>query len=223
MILVVADHASAHVPDDIDLGIDPALLATHIAVDIGVADVAAAWGWPAHLGEVSRLVVDCNRDGHEPAAIPIASDGHAIPGNALSHDAREARLARWFAPYHARLAERVAAERPALIVSLHSFTPRLESDPAPRPWEVGVLYNRDDRAARLALPMLAAASIVVGDQQPYSGRLLNATMNRHAEANGIAYLGLEVRQDLIGTPAGAARWAERLRPVIEAVHDAFIG
>ena len=36
-ILLIADHASAFVPDDIDLGIDPALLANHIAIDIGVA------------------------------------------------------------------------------------------------------------------------------------------------------------------------------------------
>ena len=41
-------------------------------------------------------------------------------------------------------------------------------------------------------------------------------MNRHAEANGIAYLGLEVRQDLIGEPAGVAHWAGVLARVIEA-------
>ena len=40
-ILVVSDHASNRVPDDIDLGIDPALLSEHIAVDLGVAEVGA--------------------------------------------------------------------------------------------------------------------------------------------------------------------------------------
>ena len=35
-ILVVSDHASNHVPDDISLGIDPALLNEHMALDIGV-------------------------------------------------------------------------------------------------------------------------------------------------------------------------------------------
>ena len=40
-ILVVSDHASNRVPDDVDLGIDPALLSQHIAVDIGVAAVGA--------------------------------------------------------------------------------------------------------------------------------------------------------------------------------------
>ena len=50
----------------------------------------------------------------------------------------------------------------------------------------------------------------VGDQLPYSGKLLNATMNRHAEANGIAYIGIEMRQDLARDEAGQTLFAERL-------------
>ena len=107
---------------------------------------------------------------------------------------------------------------PALIVSLHSFTPSLRSRPdEARPWQVGVLYNRDDRAARLAIPLLVAEGLVVGDQQPYSGTLLNATMNRHAEAKGHPYLGIEVRQDQIADAAGQAAWAGRLARIANAV------
>jgi predicted N-formylglutamate amidohydrolase len=75
---------------------------------------------------------------------------------------------------------------------------------------VGVLYNRDERAARVAIPLLEAEGLIVGDQQPYSGKLLNATMNRHAEAEGRAYLGIEIRQDQIADAAGQAVWAARL-------------
>ena len=39
-ILIVGDHASNHVPQGIDLAIDPALLNQHIALDIGVMGVA---------------------------------------------------------------------------------------------------------------------------------------------------------------------------------------
>lgn len=215
-ILLVGDHASAHVPDDIDLGIDPALLAEHIAIDIGVAEVAALLVDSgavdaAILGGVSRLVVDCNRDEDAPGTIPISSDGHAIPGNALSHDAREARLARFFRPYHAHIEATIAAHRPAMILSLHSFTPSLASDPdQARPWQVGVLYNADDRLAGPAIAALAAEGLIVGDQLPYSGKLHNATMNRHAEANAIPYVGIEMRQDLVGDAAGQALFAERL-------------
>ena len=121
--------------------------------------------------------------------------------------------------YHDALASRIANEQPALLLSLHSFTPRLQSG-EPRPWEVGVLYNNDERAARIALPLIGAAGVITGDQQPYSGKLLNATMNRHGEGTGTPYLGLEVRQNLIDTPAGVVRWAAILRPVIDACAQA---
>ena len=215
-ILLIADHASNLVPDDIDLGIDPALLTNHIAIDIGVVEVAALLVDSgavdaAILGGVSRLVVDCNRDENAPGVLPIASDGHAIPGNALDDDAREARLARFFRPYHAHIAETIAAHRPAMILSLHSFTPSLAAHPEQaRPWHVGVLYNEDDRLAAAAIAALEAENMIVGDQQPYSGKLLNATMNRHAEANDIPYVGIEMRQDLVGDPARQTVFAERL-------------
>lgn len=215
-ILLIGDHASAHVPDDIDLGIDPALLSNHIAIDIGVAEVAALLVErgavdAAILGGVSRLVVDCNRDEDAPGVLPIASDGHAVPGNALDDAAREARLARFFRPYHDHIAATVAAHRPAMILSLHSFTPSLAAHPdQARPWHVGVLYNDDDRLAPAAIAALAAEGMIVGDQQPYSGKLLNATMNRHAEANAIPYIGIEMRQDLVSDAEGQALFAERL-------------
>jgi len=214
-IVVVADHAANHVPDDIELGIDPALLDQHIAVDIGVNAVAellaARPGIAAHCAIYSRLVCDLNREEHSAGMFPIASDGHAIPGNMMGESARAARLDRFYRPYHDALARLLDDVPPALILSLHSFTPRLASDNAQaRPWQVGVLYNADDRAARLALPLLAADGLVVGDQQPYSGKLLNATMNRHAEAEGRPYLGIEIRQDQIADRAGQTQWAVRL-------------
>lgn len=220
-VLVVSDHASNHVPADIDLGIAPELLGQHIAVDIGVAEVGALMaqrpGIAAFQGNVSRLVCDFNRDEHLPTVVPIASDGHAIPGNALDHAGHEARLARFFRPYHEALADLLAETPQALILSLHSFTPQLASSDEPRPWHVGVLYNDDDRAARIALPMLEAEGLCVGDQQPYSGRLLNATMNRHAEADGRPYLGIEIRQDLVGSDRGQQEWADRLARIANQV------
>jgi predicted N-formylglutamate amidohydrolase len=214
-ILIVSDHASNRVPADIDLGIDPALLEEHVATDIGVAAVAElmarAPGTAAFLGNVSRLVCDFNRDEDSPALIPHASDGHDIPGNLFDVAGREERIERYFRPYHDALASLLHDAPPALVLSLHSFTPSLRSRPQEqRPWQVGVLYNRDERAARLTMPLLEADGLIVGDQQPYSGTLLNATMNRHAEARGLPYVGIEVRQDLIANTAGQAEWAQRL-------------
>ena len=221
-VLVVSDHASGHVPPDIDLGIDPALLTQHIALDIGVAEVGALMarrpGTAAFQATASRLVCDCNREEHAPGMIPIASDGHAIPGNAIDHAGHLARVARFHHPYHAALADLLDSVPQSLILSLHSFTPQLLSHPDDlRPWQVGVLYNQDERAARLAIPMLEADGLIVGDQKPYSGHLLNYTMNRHAESDGRPYLGIEVRQDEISSADGQALWATRLARICHEI------
>ena len=226
-MLLIADHASNRVPDDIALGVPAERMREHVAVDIGVDPLAralcAALGCPGLLAGVSRLVIDLNREEDAPGLIPAASDGHPIPGNvALDAAGRAARVARFWRPYHDGIAARIAADRPRLLISLHSFTPRLASAPAEqRPWQIGVLYNDDERAARIAIPLLEQAGIVTGDNLPYSGKVLNATMNRHAEANGIAYLGLEVRQDLIGEGAGVAHWCDLLAPIIRATAGAL--
>ncbi|WP_298396697.1 N-formylglutamate amidohydrolase [Sphingobium sp.] len=216
-LLIIADHASAHVPDDIDLGIDPALLQEHIAIDIGVAEVsgllAAQLGCSAILGGVSRLVIDLNREEDAPGLLPVMSDGHAIPGN-RGVDLAD-RMLRFHHPYHHQVAALLERMSSPFILSVHSFTPQLASDPGQqRPWDIGILYNQDDRAARIAIPLLEVAGLRVGDQLPYSGQLLNATMNRHAEANGIPYLGIEMRQDLVGDAAGQKRFADILGPIV---------
>lgn len=216
-LLIIADHASNEVPEGIDLGVGPDVMAQHVAIDIGVADVTrqlcAKLGCGAVLARVSRLVIDFNREDDAPGLIPLVSDGIAIPGN-QSVDPEE-RLAAYYRPYHDAIARTLDAMAQPFILSLHSFTPHLATRPdEARPWDIGILYNRDDRAAQLAIPMLAAAGLKVGDQHPYSGTLLNATMNRHAEAVGRPYLGVEMRQDHVSDAPGVARIAEILAPVI---------
>ncbi len=223
-ILILSDHASSHVPPDIDLGIAPDLLRQHIGVDIGVAELsellARGLGGTAILGGVSRLVIDLNREPDAPGLLPVMSDGHPIPGN---RDADLAdRMRRFHHPYHAKIAALLEGMTSPFIVSVHSFTPQLATRPdEERPWDIGILYNQDDRAARIALPRLEAAGLRVGDQQPYSGVQLNATMNRHAEANGIAYLGMELRQDLVADASGQNRFFEILMPIIELCRNSL--
>ncbi|AKM07423.1 N-formylglutamate amidohydrolase [Pelagerythrobacter marensis] len=208
-IVCVVDHASNHVPPGIELGIAPELLDKHIAVDIGVEGVAERMARrhaiPAHIATVSRLVCDLHREEDSPAVVPETSDGHLIPGN-IGADV-ERRLSLFHRPYHAALADWLDAARPELVIALHSFTPTLESGGDDRPWEVALLYNQDDRAARHAIRLFAEEGLTVGDNQPYSGKQLNATMDRHAEAHGRPYLTIEVRQDMIARKADQARWA----------------
>ena len=218
-IVSVVDHASNEVPPEIELGVPREVLAKHVAWDIGAAGVAERMarrhGIAAHLACVSRLVIDFHREEDSPALIPETTDGHLVPGN-IGAD-RERRLAAYHRPYHAALAEWLDAAEPQLILSIHSFTPSLESNPSTRPWEVGLLYNEDDRAARRAIELFRAQGFTVGDNQPYSGRDLNATMNRHAEAHGRPYCAIEIRNDLIAHEGGQARWAALVADIANRV------
>lgn len=202
-LLLIGDHASNTVPPGVELDVPDGLMNEHVAIDIGVDPLGralcAALGCPGILGGVSRLVIDLNREEDADGLIVAATDGHEVPGNiVLDPAARRGRIDRYWRPYHDHVAHLIAENVPKLLISLHSFTPALRFGGSARPWQVGVLYNQDEQAPRVAIPLLERAGVVTGDNQPYSGKLLNATMNRHAENNGIAYLGLEVRQDLIG-------------------------
>jgi len=223
-ILIVADHASNHVPDGIDLELTAEQLGGHIAWDIGVAPVATLIAanppFSAILGGASRLLADLNRGPHEDVVIPTESDGITITGNQLDAAERAQRLQRFHHPYHEKIAELIRDTKPAMLLSLHSFTPSLQNTPGEaRPWEIGIMYNEDERAARIALPALEKTGLKVGDQKPYSGKLLNATMNRHGEATGTPYLGVEMRQDMVADQHGQERYAAIIRDVCHKITE----
>jgi predicted N-formylglutamate amidohydrolase len=225
-ILVVSDHASNFVPAEVSLGIDAGLLSQHIAWDIGVAGVSSYLvelsDCAAFLATHSRLVVDLNRYPEDASAIPPSSDGVDIVGNYLNPEQRQQRLDTYFHPYHTRLEQLLQTTRPALILSIHSFTPRVETDPdGQRPWEIGILYNDHEAVSLIAIDYLEGEGLVVGDQLPYSGKQLNATMNRHAEANDIPYVGIEIRQDLISGTAGQERFAALLAEMAQYIVESL--
>ncbi|MFK7843331.1 MAG: N-formylglutamate amidohydrolase [Sphingorhabdus sp.] len=226
-ILIVADHASNHLPDEIELSIPLDFLDDHIAYDPGTAAIARMMaensGYLAILSANSRLVVDLNRNPGEESIIPERSDGVEIPGNLVTAEERQARLDRYFTPYHDRIRELVSDLKPSLVVSLHSFSPTLRSNPQlQRPWDIGVLYNEYEAASRFAIQFLEAEGVLnVGDQLPYSGKQLNATMDRHCEAVGQPYFGTEIRQDLIMEKAGQRRFADILLRTCDKIRTAL--
>lgn len=209
-IVAICDHASNRVPEDIELGISAETLDKHVAYDIGAGGVcerlARRHGIAALLSDISRLVIDMHREEENENLIPVNTDGILVPGNIGAN--REARLDAFHRPYHKEMERWLDEVEPGLILSIHSFTPTMESDPeAERPWEVGLLYNEDERAAQHAIRLFGELGVTVGDNEPYSGKHLNATMNRHAEAKGRPYCAIEIRNDLIATETGQARWA----------------
>ena len=223
-LLLFCDHAGRAFPATLDtLGLGPRELDQHIAWDIGIAGLgrrlSASLDAPLFLTAYSRLVIDCNRHLDDPTSIPQESDRTPIPGNrGLTPAERKQRQAEIFAPYHAALGaliqQRLDDGHVPVIVSLHSFTPVMNG--FQRPWHVGVLWNRD---ARLAVPLMQRLAqepdLVVGDNEPYSGRDGHGySIKAHAEALGLAHGLLEIRQDLIAEEAGQDRWAEILHRVL---------
>ena len=72
-----------------------------------------------------------------------------------------------------------------------------------------------DQDPRLAVPLIEhfnqIEDICIGDNEPYSGRHPHDfTIDYHAEPSGLPHVGFEVRQDLVGTEAGAKEWAGKL-------------
>ncbi len=226
--LLVCDHASRAIPASLHrLGLPIEATWRHIAYDIGAAELARALArWldaPAVLAGYSRLVVDCNRRLEDATAFTLHGDGHRIAGNEnLDNAERVRRAAACYEPYHAAIATRLDAieargEVPVLI-AIHSFTPVFGGQA--RPWHVGVLWDeRDDRIARPLLAHLRGErSLVVGDNQPYSGRYPgDYTVWRHAGERARPTVCLEIRQDLLLTPAGILEWTLRLAAAFETV------
>lgn len=227
-VLLICDHASRAVPRRLDrLGLDEASLLRHIGWDIGAAEVtrrlAALLDAPAVLAGYSRLVIDCNRATDDASAMPEVSDGIRVPGNrGLSPAARLQRIAACFTTYHDAIAAQLArfAGRGVapVVLSIHSFTPRMNG--FARPWHVGVLWDKDPRLAVPLISRLAAAdpARIVGDNQPYSAREpAGYSIRRHAESAGLPHAAIEIRQDLIDTPTGAALWAEHLAAALRPI------
>jgi predicted N-formylglutamate amidohydrolase len=223
--VLCCDHASNRIPRALGaLGLTAERLQQHIAWDIGAGAVTRAlserFDACAVLGGYSRLVVDLNRDLHDPTAFPAISDGVLVPGNlGLSTEQKAARARALFKPYHeavrAAVQARTTTGRVPVFVSIHSFTPRLYG--VRRPWQVGILWDKDPRLALRMLSALRRAGVpAVGDNEPYSGRHpADFTIDHHAEPLGLAHVGIELRQDLISDAAGQLAWSARLADALE--------
>jgi predicted N-formylglutamate amidohydrolase len=218
-VILLCDHASNAVPPGLDLGVGPADMARHIAWDVGARGLTLAlsdlFEAPAVLSGVSRLVIDPNRGEDDPTLVMKLYDGTIVPGN---RDADAAEVARrieaFWRPYHAAVTaaiDRALADGvDPVLVAIHSFTPRLRGR-APRPWDVGVLWDRDDRVARPLIEALRQDDeLTVGDNEPYSGRLEGDTLWRHGTMRGLRHVLIEVRNDLIADAEGQRAWAQLL-------------
>lgn len=225
-ILLLCDHAENSLPPEYgSLGLPPEQLERHIAYDPGAAGItrhmARILGVPAVLTRYSRLLIDPNRGENDPTLIMRISDGAAVPGNARITSAdRQKRIERFYKPYHEAVDRiidtMIAAGKVPVIFSIHSFTENWRG--WLRPWQAGVLWDRDPR---LAIPLINALrndpALTIGDNEPYAGSLPGDCINKHATMRGLANALIEVRQDLIRDEAGQIEWAEILASHLRSI------
>jgi predicted N-formylglutamate amidohydrolase len=164
-------------------------------------------------------VIDSNRPRHAPDLAPATSDGTGIPFNsAIGEAGLEARWQAIHAPFH-RAVTRLLDDRtarPTALVAVHSFNPRLRGG-ATRPWHVGLLARADTALAEALAEALGhhAPDALVTFNQPY--RIeddSDYTIPVHGEARGLPHVLVEIRNDLIREPAGAAHWGMLLAQCI---------
>ena len=209
-LLFLCDHASNKIPGELGtLGLPAADFARHIVYDIGAAALTRT------LSDRMRApAVDLNRGPDDPTLVMKLSDGHIVPGNRHLDAAGIAeRAARYHAPYHGAIEDRIAAARMhgsvPVLVSIHSFTPVWRGHP--RPWHIGVLHDRDMRLAGPLLERLGREKdLVIGANEPYGGAPENYCLYRHGTLNGLPHALIEVRQDLIAEERGVVYWASRI-------------
>jgi predicted N-formylglutamate amidohydrolase len=228
-LFLTADHAGHAIPRALgDLGVSDAERQRHIGWDIGIAGVTRRLsdllGATAVLQTYSRLVIDCNRDPSWPSAMPTISEHTPIPGNVgLTEDARAARVAAIFTPYHDRITALLdaRAHRRTVLAAMHSFTPSFKGES--RAMHVGMLYNKDPKLAIILLDLLRReGDLVVGDNAPYAiTEESDYSIPTHGERRGLPHVEIEIRQDLIANAAGQSAWAERLARLLTAADTAL--
>lgn len=218
-LVVTCEHASYRVPDPLKTTAgDREWLRTHWGWDIGAAEVTRQLvrrkSCVALLARFSRLICDANRSPEDETYIRRVIEGAPLSFNEnLDESEIQRRFDAYHEPYHRLvdqcLSERVARGGDVVLFSVHSFTPVLDGDF--RPMEMGVLFDRYEPIARRLAGHLEDVGFKAALNEPYSGaRGEMYSMQRHGNKHGVVYLELEIRQDLLDTPAKTTNVAERL-------------
>lgn len=225
-IVLICEHAGRRIPRGLGtMGLSEEDRASHIAWDIGAREVATALSdmlkAPLFMQRYSRLVCDCNRRPDAPPFAPEISEATMIPANVgLLEADRRIRADAIFHPFHdavtAFLDARARNGRPTILATIHSFTPVFLG--RARPWEIGVLFNRDRLLAPAIADWLKAnTAYCVGINEPYSvGDDTDYAIPVHGEKRGLRCVEFEIRNDMIADTAQARAWADLLVQALSA-------
>ncbi len=226
--LFVSEHAGNFVP------------ASHNNLGLSEADITDHIGWDLHIRAVgervanaldatyiyqpySRLLIDCNRPLDAPDSVPPVVDRRPVPGNQNLTAAELRRRHRdIFHPFHDTIANvidgRLARGQPTVFVTLHSFTPAMQSGGDDRPWPITIQYGRDPAFSRTLMNLLrASGDFPVGDNVPYPVRdETHYTIPTHGEKRKLLHSMIEIRQDVIADVGGQQLWSDTLVDVLSS-------
>lgn len=223
--IVICDHSSNYIPSEYNnLGISKNDLDSHRAYDLGASDIAnelsKLLSCSLVMANFSRLLIDPNRGKDDPTLIPKISEGKIIKGNmnlSIYNNDKEKnkRISKFYSPYHKAIDEFINNSldnrKIPKILSIHSFTPIWKGKE--REIDIGILWDRDDRLSKIFLNSLK--NIKLGNNKPYSGRLKNDTLYKHATSNGIPNVLIEFRQDLLKKKHDRLRWAKKIYNILK--------
>jgi predicted N-formylglutamate amidohydrolase len=223
-LVIICEHASNHIPSALkNLGLDEKYLNEHIAIDIGAEAVTRAMaemmGVTAIIARVSRLVIDCNREADHETLVPETSDQVFIPGNAdLTPEAIATRRLAYYEPFHQAcdnvIEQQIEKGEIPLVIGMHSFTDIMNG--FVRPWQIGFLWNKDPRLAEAMMGLMERETdLTIGNNEPYSGKDLYYTMNRHGMVHGLPQTTIEIRQDLLNKSSMVMEWAALLADMLD--------
>lgn len=223
---LICEHAGRLIPPSMgDMGLGNEDLRRHIAWDIGARDLAIELSnlldAPLYTQRYSRLLCDCNRRPDVPSFTPARSEDTVVPANVdLTVEESAKRAAEIFWPFHRAISQaldsRAATGRRTYLVTIHTFTPIYLG--RSRPWEIGVLFNRDRNFAPAIADWLKSnTDHVVGVNEPYAvGDDSDYAIPVHGEARGLPCVEFEVRNDLLFDEQSVSYWAKVIEQAIEA-------
>lgn len=166
------------------------------------------------MSRVSRLVYDCNRPPSAKDAIPEKSETIDAPGNhSLSDQEKAQRATEIYDPFRTLLRQTLdRLPKDTALVTIHSFAPVWYGQR--RDVELGLLHDADDRLA-ISMHAIAPNDVDARLNAPYSAKDgVTHSLREHAVPRGLRNVMIEVRNDLISTPAGVTRFADILSDML---------
>lgn len=223
-IILICEHASNFIPSKFNnLGLEAAVLESHVAWDLGALAVAKQMAKllsaPLIVQNISRLVYDCNRPPHSPTAMPPKSEIYNIAGNeGLTEQDKQSRVENYYVPFNKAVSwvvdQQIEQGNRPIVVTIHSFTPIYNGKA--RNVEIGILHDADTRFADEMLKRMVGDEVYNTQRnQPYGPEdAVTHTLKQHAQSKGLLNVMLEIRNDLIADEQGQAKAAKYLSGIV---------